>query len=440
MIDRRSALGWILGLVSLGGERAGRAAALPATGLVAAVAGGCSDQEDSASAALASTAAAAAQAGGAVFNVRDFGALGDDRHDDTEAFQRAIGAAGGQRTGDPRITASSGQGGVVYVPQGVYRVRATLELPSGVSLRGAGMHTSQILFSVGEGRDGLVWSTSDRGPFGVGGFLEDIDIKAPSYNDATAARDLVVVSHYAHFAINRVRIIGASRHNLRINNSVNISAFHLFAKVAGTSNLWVGASRETVTTTCRFVGCYFQDSLRGPGADVAGLGITFDSCVFEGAGSGVELREAGEGHGIRIRGGTATLTAPYFEANRAWELLAATDEVPPDSTWGASVTVINPVLMPHYDGRGAPVKAGQAGGFKFERGSAFIQGGNFNQMRRPLVFGRRMDLVQAAASLYPHVPEVEGGTLAQLPGTVLYKKPATGQVVQAGNVVYGRDP
>jgi hypothetical protein len=51
-----------------------------------------------------------------------------------------------------------------------------------------------------------------------------------------------------------------------------------------------------------------------------------------------------------------------------------------------------------------------------------------------------MDMVQAAGNFYPNVPEVEGGTFAQLPGTVLYKKPASGQVVQAGNVIYGINP
>ena len=67
---------------------------------------------------------------------------------------------------------------------------------------------------------------------------------------------------------------------------------------------------------------------------------------------------------------------------------------------------------------------------------AIVQGGNLAQSPRPLVFSTQMDLVQAAASLYPNQAEVEGGTFAQLPGTVLFKKPSTGQVVQAGNTVY----
>jgi hypothetical protein len=426
-IDRRSAIGWILGLCSLRSERA--VAQLPGSALVAAVAGGCRDP-----------GAAATAAGEAVFDVREYGALGDGRHDDTPAFQRAITAAGQQRTGDPRVTASSGQGGVIFVPQGIYRVRETLSLPNGTSIRGAGMHTAQILFSMGSNRDGLVWADTDAGALGVGGFLEDIDVKAETYDDGRTARDLVVLSHWSGFAFNRARILGAGRYGLRIQDCVNISAFHLSARSAGTTNLWIGASAGALSTTCRFVSCYFQSSLRGPGVDVGGLGLTFDGCVFEDAGAGVPLRDAGEAYGIRVRGGTVTLMAPYFEANRSWELIAGTDAVPRDSASGASVTVINPVVMPLHDRQGSPVKVPRTGGFRFERGSAFIQGGNLSQVQRPLVFSTQMDLVQAAASIYPNAPEVEGGTLAQLPGTVLYKQPGSGQVVQAGNGIRAPNP
>lgn len=428
-IDRRSALGWILGLVSL----RGRVPALPgeagAYGSVAlaATAGGLRDL------------GGLPQTGGMVFDVRAFGARGDALRDrrqhDTDAFQAAIDAAAAQSS-PAEPTAGSGSGGVVFVPQGVYRITRTLRLPSGVSIRGAGMYTSQIAFAPPPGEDGLVWSLPEGSPFGSGGFLEDIDILAESQpgGRTRTCRNLVVLSQWSSFVLNRVRILGAREHNLRIHNCVNVSAFHLVSQFAGRSNLWIGAARNTVTTTCRFVSCYLQASERGPSADVAGLGLVFDGCVFENAGTELPIREAGEAYGIRVRGGTATLMAPYFEANRSWELIAGTDEVPPNSPFGASVTVINPVIMPHHDRQGALVKAPGTGGFRFERGSAFIQGGNFSQMQRPLVFSTRMDMVSAVASLYPGVPEVEGGTLAQLPGTVQYKDPASGNVMLAGSM------
>ncbi len=59
-----------------------------------------------------------------LYNVRDFGAAGDDRQDDTDAIQAALDRAG------------ENGGGVVYLPRGRYRVTATLEIPPGVTLRG----------------------------------------------------------------------------------------------------------------------------------------------------------------------------------------------------------------------------------------------------------------------------------------------------------------
>lgn len=64
--------------------------------------------------------------GNEIFNVKAYGAVGDDSNDDTSAIQAAIDAA------------SSNDGGVVYLPSGTYRITSALELHSGVTLRGDG--------------------------------------------------------------------------------------------------------------------------------------------------------------------------------------------------------------------------------------------------------------------------------------------------------------
>jgi hypothetical protein len=72
-------------------------------------------------------AQAAAPSGGAsaTMNVRDFGAAGDGKKDDTAAFQKALDIAG-QRSG-----------GTVYAPPGSYLLNGLLNLPAGVTLRGS---------------------------------------------------------------------------------------------------------------------------------------------------------------------------------------------------------------------------------------------------------------------------------------------------------------
>lgn len=59
-----------------------------------------------------------------MWNVRDFGAKGDGKTDDTLAFQRALDEAG--RAG----------GGVVYAPRGNYLFKGHLVVPNGVTLKG----------------------------------------------------------------------------------------------------------------------------------------------------------------------------------------------------------------------------------------------------------------------------------------------------------------
>lgn len=60
----------------------------------------------------------------AVLNVVQFGAIGDGVTDDTKAFDKAM------------YQAASKGGGVVFVPEGTYRFKQYLKIPSGVTLRG----------------------------------------------------------------------------------------------------------------------------------------------------------------------------------------------------------------------------------------------------------------------------------------------------------------
>jgi hypothetical protein len=67
-----------------------------------------------------------------VFSVARFGASGDDLADDTAALAKALAAAA--RAG----------GGVAFLPPGTYRVRHTLTVPAGVTLRGASRDAAVI--------------------------------------------------------------------------------------------------------------------------------------------------------------------------------------------------------------------------------------------------------------------------------------------------------
>ncbi|MGQ9881238.1 MAG: glycosyl hydrolase family 28-related protein [Armatimonadota bacterium] len=73
---------------------------------------------------LLTTGGISAMAQPDMWNVRDFGAKGDGKTDDTSAFQRALGEAG------------KAGGGVVYAPRGNYLFKGHLVVPNGVTLKG----------------------------------------------------------------------------------------------------------------------------------------------------------------------------------------------------------------------------------------------------------------------------------------------------------------
>ncbi|MBS0299974.1 MAG: hypothetical protein JSR32_08640 [Proteobacteria bacterium] len=87
-----------------------------------------------------------------IYNVMDYGAVGDGTTDDYAAIDEAIDAVPkGQVYNDPRIP----EGGIVYFPGGKYKINTTLDLSSGetvdghrqgLHLKGDGMLTT-ILYS-----------------------------------------------------------------------------------------------------------------------------------------------------------------------------------------------------------------------------------------------------------------------------------------------------
>jgi parallel beta-helix repeat protein len=71
-----------------------------------------------------------------VFNVRDYGAVGDGATDDTDAIQSALDTPGPQ-------------GGVVYVPRGTYLLLRALRVPTKVHFLGAGRASSILRLASG---------------------------------------------------------------------------------------------------------------------------------------------------------------------------------------------------------------------------------------------------------------------------------------------------
>src|SRR5207253_1256820 len=73
-----------------------------------------------------------------VWDVMNFGAIGDGATDDTAAIQSAINAAATSATGHG--------GGIVYFPPGNYKVSSTLQITTGgIHLLGPGPSATQLI-------------------------------------------------------------------------------------------------------------------------------------------------------------------------------------------------------------------------------------------------------------------------------------------------------
>jgi len=107
-------------------------------------------------------------------NVRKFGAIGDGRVDDSDAFTAALAAA---------VKAG---GGIVYAPAGHYRFEHNVNIPAGISLRGDWVSPQEgglgkgTIFEIAVGRGQI-----DGDPFmniGFAGGIRDITFYYPDQN------------------------------------------------------------------------------------------------------------------------------------------------------------------------------------------------------------------------------------------------------------------
>jgi Pectate lyase superfamily protein len=354
---------------------------------------------------------------GDVFNVKGFGAKGDGS-DDTAAVREAISAAAAQGALPASVGYGGfGQGGIVFFPRGIYVVKEELDAGPGVTIVGSGRQTTEIIVRHRDATsDGIAWKSSKQ--YGFGGGLRDISIVTDAY-----VRDLVSVVNWGNFEIANVSLMGGGRYGLNLSDGISITVRNTLVGHAVSAGVWVGDTTGSVTTSTQFFGCYFTNNTNGPGADVAGLGITFVATVFEDNGA----NDSTNGAGIRVRSGEVTLISPYFENNAGWHMWLGSDQ-----SAHARVTVVEPTML------NGPYTTKEHGGILADRvtGGAFI-GGDFSRTSpnaiqfTPAAHG----IAVLGAELGPNIPSYNPGggqSITEYPGVVQYTDPVTGNVRIAG--------
>ena len=223
-----------------------------------------------------------------VFDVRDYGATGNDEYDDGAAVQAALDAA--DRNG----------GGIVLIPRGLFQINSTLSIPRLVLLKGEGSNRSQLYWRDRiNPLDALIRGTNSFG-------IEDLTITATNHLSAVMS-DPGTKPHAGNVFLRRLQI--------RINRFKQVKV-HFASDRVGSN--WQSVDRRlsavaieglnVQVTDCdiyssqapfRFNGNYglFSDNScfeGGTSAFISGTQIIFENNVYEGS-------QVGRGGGDYVR-------------------------------------------------------------------------------------------------------------------------------------------
>jgi hypothetical protein len=239
------------------------------------------------------------------FNVKDFGAKGDNSTDDTAAIQACIDAA------------EAAYRGVALFPRGLYRISASLQLPSFVTLRG-------------ETKDGC-WITNQGAPLNAPHVVNKdpaalifAAIENLSFLYGTYGVKIDVTSETAGLRFKNVEFFTHTEASFYCNKLLQTSAFtncnfntskYGIQVPAFTSNANTFVNCGFLNNTEACVDLYISEvnnfiSCRFEGAGVAGKptikvyqakALNFTGCYFEATNS-ILLQETGSFNSVRFEG------------------------------------------------------------------------------------------------------------------------------------------
>ncbi|MBN3523441.1 right-handed parallel beta-helix repeat-containing protein [Paenibacillus apiarius] len=194
--------------------------------------------------------AAAAAASGAKtnwLNVKSFGAKGNNKTDDTAAFQKALKQA---------------EGSVVYVPKGTYVISNTLQLKGNTSLIGDGKALSIIRMKA-RGKDGIRIIDANQAYVG---HIQIRDVLNPGEGES---------------------------HGINVMSGKHVVLEHCQAFNCDNTGIRIGFDHKGVTEDCKALFCEVSQVVEGSGIEV----IRADGAVVLGC----TVAECAQ-HGIRICG------------------------------------------------------------------------------------------------------------------------------------------
>ncbi|MGE3345461.1 MAG: glycosyl hydrolase family 28-related protein [Vicinamibacterales bacterium] len=222
-----------------------------------------------------------------VVSVKDFGAAGDDRHDDTEEIQAAIGSGAK----------------AIYFPEGTYRVSAPITVPAGVGMRlfGAGFKETVLkasaavesILNIGAGEQ-TTWGT-----------VEDMMILA---GESLVVKYGIYGARVDHFTFRRIFCQGFQEAGISVGygwcNNFLESEFSDNNGHGLELNIHHGSGGNNGVN---IRDCVFLKNLKHGIFVRSAMGLSIDGCTIE----------KNEGGGIFIANCEAFSISSYFETNAA---------------------------------------------------------------------------------------------------------------------------
>jgi hypothetical protein len=220
-----------------------------------------------------------------IFNVKDYSALGDDSNDDTAEIQAAIDAA-----------AAAGSG-IVLFPQGIYKISATLQLKSGVTLQGAGARVGGTTIKQYSTTAAALTAANSTGVELTNISIRDFHIMGPGATSGngiyfSCASDYPPHDYYQLENLLITDFLGSGKYAINIESIILSSLTNVNMQECANGIFFNGGDYATISTSTVLNNCY-ANAIAGKGFHVYRSNyITFNSCAADDVGTAYYMDEA----------------------------------------------------------------------------------------------------------------------------------------------------
>jgi hypothetical protein len=218
-------------------------------------------------------------------SVKDFGAVGDGVVDDTLAINRALYEMFSRET-EQEIRRS------LFFPAGIYKVTATIKIPTYAKLVGEGKNSSVLRqqtvtpgFAFADSKQQIGVSIGNDGAT-IPSFIEINDMSFEN----TAAGTVFEINSTKNCILRRIAFVGSE------------STAPSGVGVSEPSSVKLGSTAVNQTKNVVFEQCDFTNNNFGVVADDDMQGILFNACSFASLYKGLKLGEATSGAGASVVG------------------------------------------------------------------------------------------------------------------------------------------